>query len=474
MHPKKLTKIVATISDRRCDIDFLRKLHDAGMDVIRINTAHASIQSTISIIENARKVSDKIAILIDTKGPEIRTTAAPQPIELKKDDLIYFEGNCKGTSTRETICVTYDNFVEEIRVGVHILIDDGSIAFVVVEKKDNKLLCKVLNDGFVNSRKGVNVPGEHINLPSLTDKDRDFIKLAIEQDIAFIAHSFVRNKHDVLEVQKILDQHNSDIKIIAKIENREGVDNIDEILHSAFGVMIARGDLGIEIPAEKIPAIQKEINMNCIIHRKPVIVATQMLHTMIENPRPTRAEVSDVANAIYDGADAIMLSGETANGLYPVEAVETMTKIAIEVESLKKNFKRTLVDNSGKDEVANFLAKSAVQASVQLNSACIIADTLGGSTIRNLAAFRGNKPIYAMCYRERTMRELVLSYGVYVEHIEKRRFTEEFLHKAVSILINKRKIDIDDLLVILAGNFGPGIGATHIEVSSADNLIKRY
>jgi len=470
---KKLTKIVATISDKRCDIEFLKNLFDAGVNVVRLNTAHANFESATKIIENVRKVSSKIAILIDTKGPEIRTTKNEQDFELKTGDRIIFKGNPDGISSKDCIYSTYKGLATDVPVGTLILIDDGEIAFKVESKDDEKLTCVVQNDGIIKSRKSINIPGVHINLPSISEKDIAFINYAIDVDATFIAHSFVRNKHDVLALKEILAERNSDIKIIAKIENQQGVDNIDEILDHVYGIMIARGDLGIEVAAEKIPIIQKLLNKKCIRRRKPVIVATQMLHTMIENPRPTRAEVSDVANAIYDGTDAIMLSGETAFGNYPIEAVQTMTKIAQEVELYKREHEQ-FVELPHNDRITKFLSHSAVQASVELNVRAIIADSISGSTIRNLAAFRSSKPIYAMCYTEKVMRELALSYGVYVEHIEQRKSTDEFFNTSVSLLINKKMLEIDDIVVVLAGNFGPGTGASFIEISTAHNLIKRY
>ena len=296
----KQTKIVASISDLRCEVDFIRDLFNAGMNVL---------------ISNVRQVSNRIAILMDTKGPEVRTTASAEgPIDFKIGDKVQIVGNPDQETTRECISVTYKNFVHDLSVGASVLIDDGDLALTVVDKNETTLFCEVQNDATLGSRKSVNVPGVRINLPSLTEKDRNNILYAIEKDIDFIAHSFVRNRQDVLDIREILDAHNSDIKIIAKIENQEGVDNIDEILEVADGVMVARGDLGIEVAQERIPGIQRQLIKKCILARKPVIVATQMLHTMINNPRPTRAEVTDIANAIYYRTDALMLSGETAYG----------------------------------------------------------------------------------------------------------------------------------------------------------------
>ncbi|MBQ3688269.1 MAG: pyruvate kinase [Bacteroidales bacterium] len=474
MQKHKLTKIVATISDRRCDIDFIRSLYEAGMNVARINTAHADFDETRKMIANIRSVSNSIAILIDTKGPEIRTTDAGENFEVKAGEFVYFVGDTEKVCENGVIYVNRVGFENDIPLGKKILIDDGDIAFEALDRDENGLKCKVLNNGKIKSRKSVNVPGVPINLPALSEKDKKFIKLAIEEDITFIAHSFVRSKEDVICIQKILDKHNSKIKIIAKIENQQGVDNIDEILHHAYGIMIARGDLGIEIEAERIPAIQKELNRKAIEHLKPVIVATQMLHTMINNPRPTRAEVSDVANAIYDGADAVMLSGETASGQYPVEAVKTMSKIALEVEHIKEKLKENTHPVHVKSEISEFLARTAVHASVDLDAKCIIADSFSGTTIRNLAAYRGAKPIYAMCYNENVVRELALSYGVYAHSVRLNRSADDFIQSSVSFVLNKQFAEIDDKVILLAGSFGKGNSATLIEINYCCNLVKRY
>lgn len=474
MQKHKLTKIVATISDRRCDIDFIRSLYEAGMNVARINTAHADFDETRKMIANIRSVSNSIAILIDTKGPEIRTTDAGENFEVKAGEFVYFVGDTEKVCENGVIYVNRVGFENDIPLGKKILIDDGDIAFEALDRDENGLKCKVLNSGKIKSRKSVNVPGVPINLPALSEKDKKFIKLAIEEDITFIAHSFVRSKEDVICIQKILDKHNSKIKIIAKIENQQGVDNIDEILHHAYGIMIARGDLGIEIEAERIPAIQKELNRKAIEHLKPVIVATQMLHTMINNPRPTRAEVSDVANAIYDGADAVMLSGETASGQYPVEAVKTMSKIALEVEHIKEKLKENTHPVHVKSEISEFLARTAVHASVDLDAKCIIADSFSGTTIRNLAAYRGAKPIYAMCYNENVVRELALSYGVYAHSVRLNRSADDFIQSSVSFVLNKQFAEIDDKVILLAGSFGKGNSATLIEINYCCNLVKRY
>lgn len=469
---KKRTKIVATISDKRCDPDFLRELYREGMDVIRINSAHLNIEGALQIMNNARQVSDKIAILLDTKGPEIRTSVCDSPIPLKKGSTILIAGNPDEKSSDRIINVSYKSFVNEVPEGSAILIDDGDIELRAGKRNGDFLECLVENDGILGSRKSVNLPGLKIFLPSLTERDRTFIKMAVENKVDFIAHSFVRSKQDVLDVQAVLDEYKSCIKIIAKIENEEGVKNIDEILENVYGIMVARGDLGIEIPYEKIPGIQKMMISKCINKRKPVIVATQMLHSMITNPRPTRAEVSDVANAIYSQTDAVMLSGETANGKYPVEAVKTMTKVALEVEENKEKFlELPSINITG--EISAYLAKVAAKTSVRIGAKAIIADTTWGRTIRDMAAYRSYNLILAQCYLESTMREMALSYGVYASFQERKKSVDDFLKIALMDLTIKHDLKNDDVIVVLAGNFSGRSGFSFIEVGTVEYLKDR-
>ena len=469
---RKRTKIVATISDKRCDTEFIRELYQEGMDVIRINSAHLDTEGALRIIKNAREVSDKIAILLDTKGPEIRTTICDAPVPLKKGSTILIAGNPVEKTTDKIIFVTYNAFVSDVPEGSAILIDDGDLELRVIKRNGDFLECMIENDGILGSRKSVNLPGVKICLPSLTEKDRTFIKMAVENGVDFIAHSFVRSKQDVLDVQAVLDGYNSKIKIVAKIENEEGVENIDEILDSVYGIMVARGDLAIEIPYEKIPGIQKMIISKCINSRKPVIVATQMLHSMITNPRPTRAEVSDIASAIYSQTDAVMLSGETANGKYPVEAVKTMTKVALEVENNKEKF-LDIPSYNITGEISAYLAKVAVKTSVRIAAQGIIADTTGGRTIRDMAAYRGYNLILAQCYLTSTMRELALSYGVYASYQERKKSIDDFIKIALTNLTGMHALKNDDVIVVLAGNFSGGSGFSFIEVGTVEYLKDR-
>src|SRR5665647_3469285 len=468
----KKTKIVATISDKNCEPEFIKELYEAGMNIIRINSAHLNIEGALRIIKNTRQVSDKIAILLDTKGPEIRTTICDALIPLKKGGTINIIGDPDKKSSPEAIYVTYVSFSSDIPLGSLILMDDGELELRVLRKKGDALECIIENDGILLSRKSVNVPSVKITLPSLTEKDKAFLEMAAKNNVDFIAHSFVRSKQDVLDVQKVLDSFNSKIKIIAKIENQEGVDNIDDILDSAYGIMVARGDLGIEIPYEQIPGIQKMIINKCIVTRKPVIVATQMLQSMITNPRPTRAEISDIANAIYSQTDAIMLSGETANGKYPVESVKTMTKVALEVEKNKEKFLNIPYLNAT-GEISAYLAKVAVKTAFRIGAKGIIADTLGGRTIRDMASYRGNNLILAQCYSLSTMRELALSYGVFPSYQEKKKSMDEFIHIALKNLSKSHNLGSNDIVVVLAGNFSAGRGFSFIEVGSVQYLKDR-
>ena len=468
----KRTKIVATISDKRCDVDFIRGLYNAGMNVARLNTAHMNPETAKSVIAKIREVSDSIAILVYTKGPEIRTSSLGSEIKVETGNKIKIIGNPEGTSGGDTIYVSYSNIAKEVPVGNSLLIDDGELELKVLEKNDTTLFCEVMNCGMIKLRKSVNLPNVHINLPSLTQKDKDFVKFAIDNDLDFIAHSFVRSKHDVLEIKEILHHHNSQIKIIAKIENQQGVDNIDEILDHAYGIMVARGDLGIEIPAQKIPIVQRRLVKKCIESKKPVIIATQMLHTMIEHPRPTRAEISDIANAIYQRADAIMLSGETAYGAYPLESVQAMTSVAREVEEvLEPDHTLNLVRVN--NEITATLSRSAVRACSSLPIKAIIVDTLTGRTGRYLAAFRGRVPVYSICYKPNVMRHLALSYGVEAVYMEPRQSRDHFLTDAISLMLERRKIASEDMVLIIGGSFGPSNGATFMEISKVKNLLRK-
>lgn len=471
----KQTKIVASISDRRCDVDFIRQLFFAGMNVVRMNTAHATPDGIRTIIRNVRTVSPHIALMIDTKGPEVRTTGVDQPIEYKTGDVVKIFGRPDMDSSHDIVNLSYPDIAKDVKVGDDILFDDGELDMKVMDIEGPTIVAQVQNDGVLGAHKSVNVPGEHIALPALTEKDHQNILLAIEEDIDFIAHSFVRSADDVLAIQKILDEHNSDIKIISKIENQEGVDNIDEIIDASYGVMIARGDLGIEVPIEKIPGIQRQIIRKCVMKKKPVIVATQMLHTMIKNPRPTRAEVTDIANAIYSYTDALMLSGETASGKYPLEAVKTMAAIAEQAEKDRNAMGEYEVPMNENCSQREFLAHAAIDATRKLGVAGIITDSLTGETVRHLAAFRGPNPILAICYNEKTQRWLNLSFGVIAIHQKDKISPNYMFTAALRMLRQKGYITLDDKIAYLSGRFGLGNsgGTTFLEINKVRQVFDK-
>lgn len=467
----KQTKIVASISDRRCSVDFIQQLFNAGMNVVRMNTAHATPDGLKEIIKNTRKVSHHIGILIDTKGPEVRTTGCEVPIPYKTGDVVKIFGRPEMDTTHDIVNVTYENFASDVVEGNHILFDDGALDMLVIGINGPAVIAQVQNDGMLGSHKSVNVPSAHIDLPALTLKDRHNIKLAIDEDIDFVAHSFVRSAADVRAVQAILDAYNSDIKIISKIENQEGVDNIDEIIEASYGIMIARGDLGIEVPIERIPGLQRMIIRKCIRARKPVIVATQMLHTMIENPRPTRAEVTDIANAIAQHTDALMLSGETASGKYPLEAVQTMAQIAEQTE--KDLFEEGVIElplNLHCD-IRDFMAHSAIEATEKLGVKGIITDSSTGITARNLAAFRGPNPVLAICYNDRLQRLLNLSYGVIAVYQKGKIDNQELFLAAVRMLRQKGYIELNDKIAYLSGNIASGGGTKLLEINTVKEVF---
>ncbi len=466
----KLTKIVATVSDKKCDVEFIRELYEAGMDVVRVNTAHQSPEQTMMIIQNVRKVSGKIPVMVDTKGPEIRTNEVEADLIVEKGEMLRVSGHAGKAGCEKCLYVNYPGFVDLMEEGKQIMIDDGDIALTVVQKHADYLICRVENEGVIKSRKSVNLPGTDIDLPSLTEKDRSYVDFAIENKLDFIAHSFVRTKKDVMDIQDILDKHNSPIKIIAKIENQQGVDNIDEILDHVYGIMIARGDLAIEVPAERIPGLQASMVKKCMRRKKAVIIATQMLHSMIKNPRPTRAEVSDIATAVFSGTDAVMLSGETAFGAYAVESVMMMKRTLKEAEN-SKTFSIDSKVMPHDNQISVFLSKTAVRSIQKLNTKAIITDTDTGKTARYLSAFRGRTPIYAQCYDPGVMRELALNYGVMADYMDVELSKKEFIQATLTRLIDRKEIQPKDLIVVLAGNFGKKAGPSFVEISTAQNML---
>lgn len=466
---KKYTKIVATVSDKRCSTEFIRQLSEAGMNVVRMNSAHLEYEGFKRIVDNTRQADESVAIMMDTKGPEIRTTATEnkEPVMFHAGDMVDFVGNPDEVSTHERICLNYARIVEDVRPGCRFLIDDGELEFVILSVDGAVIKARAENDGELGSRKSVNIPGVSVALPAVTERDRRNIGYAVELGVDFIAHSFVRSAADVNQVQEILDSLGSKIKIISKIENQEGVDNFDEILAASYGIMIARGDLGIEVAAERIPGIQLMMINKCIAAHKPVIVATQMLHSMIDHPRPTRAEVSDVAGAVYQRADAMMLSGETAYGKYPVEAVGTMSRVAAEVELSQTS--KMEVPLMTDQRVTSFLSRQAVVSETRVGTKAILTDTYTGLTARFIASFRGGNPTIAICYNREVQRWLALSYGV-LAYSYPLPATTDRRHPvgAMRRLVEEGLLHADDRVAYLSGSEA---GANSLEIDTLAALI---
>jgi len=466
----KRTKIIATISEKMGTHGALSQLIEAGVNVMRLNTAHQDLDTAKKMVENIRYANPDIAVLIDTKGQEVRTSSKGNSLIVKEGDVIKIKGDPNGESANDTLYVNYANFTNDVSVGNHILIDDGDISMMVIKKDHSFLYCKIENSGEIKNKKGVNVPNVKLYLPVISEKDKAFIDFAIENNLDYIAHSFVQHANDVKEIRQILRKRNSTIKIIAKIENQIGVDNIAEIIEESDGIMVARGDLGIEIAAEKIPVIQRKLVKNCIKSNKMVIIATQMLHSMITNPRPTRAEVTDIATAVYEKADALMLSGETAYGNYPIQSVSMMSKIIKEVElAIEKYPPKTQALHT---DTLSVLSHSAVLACSTLPVKAIIVDTLTGRTARFLSAYRGKTPVYAFCYNEYAMRQLALTYGVKAFMIEMDNSRENFLRRTIEFLIKQKTLQHTDNVVVIGGSFGPANGASFMEISTAQNLLE--
>lgn len=451
------TKMVGTIGPASESVEMLKQLFEAGLDVARLNFSHGDHKEHGQRIRNIRQAmvetGKNVAILLDTKGPEIRTGVLKQePIDLVEGEtLIITTEQIEGDATK--VSVTYEGLVKDVHIGSKILIDDGLIELAVEKMEGKQIFTRILNGGQLKSRKGVNVPGVSINLPGITEKDASDIRFGLEQEIDFIAASFVRKSSDILEIRKILeDNKKTDVHIIAKIENQEGVDNIDAILDVADGIMVARGDLGVEVPAEDVPLIQKMLIKKCNNLGKPVITATQMLDSMQRNPRPTRAEVGDVANAIFDGTDAVMLSGETAAGKYPLESVVTMEKIAERTESALQYremlHRRT---NERQETITDAISQAVSNAAHDLNASAVLTPTESGYTARMVSQYRPKAPIVAVTTSTRVMRKLALVWGVFPLHAATAESTDEMLEISVDASVQSGMVKHGDLVVITAG-----------------------
>ena len=455
----KKTKIICTMGPRTMDKIILKELIAGGMNVARFNFSHGSYEEHAERIALVRQVSEQlgipVALVLDTKGPEIRTGLLKDgkkvSLEQGKEFTLYTEER-EGD---ETGCsITYQQLVYDVRKGDTILIDDGLIGLEVQRVSADKIECIIKNGGELGERKGVNVPNVKIHLPGVTQKDREDILFGIEQGVDYIAASFVRNSDCIMDIREILeDNHGRDIGIIAKIENAEGVENIDEILDAADGIMVARGDLGVEIPADQVPHIQKKIIHKCNRKCKPVVTATQMLDSMIRNPRPTRAEAGDVANAIYDGSDAIMLSGETAMGKYPVEAVRMMAKIAETTEAhLDYSNLQKLNKKQRKKDISMAVGFASVSTAEILKASCLVVPTMTGYTARMISSLRPKTPLYAISPSEQAVRRMQLYWGVYAMPGETEDSTRHMITNSMKIILRRKLIKKGELAVFTAGD----------------------
>ena len=466
----KKTKIICTMGPATDDDAVLKQLMLEGMDIARLNISHGDHEEQLGRIKRIKKFREElglpIAILLDTKGPEIRTglLSTDGDVELKEgQEFVLTTREVEGTNT--IVSITYAELPNDVEPGNTILIDDGLIEVRVKEIKDGTdIVCEVVNGGLLGSRKGVNVPNVKVNLPSITEKDKADIEFGLENGIDFIAASFIRNADAVNEIKAIIDKYKMNVGVISKIENIEGVENIDAIIEASEGVMIARGDLGVEIPAEEVPFLQKAIIKKCNKAFKPVVTATQMLDSMIRNPRPTRAEVTDVANAIYDGTDAIMLSGETAKGKHPVEAVRMMNQIAISTElhlDTKIQDYRSVYVNRG---ISAAVAYSAVQTAHNISAKCILASSMSGFTARIVSKFKPDAQIIGLSPDESIVRKMQLYWGVRPFKSHKAETTKDLLDEATDIVLDAGLAEQDDILVLTGG--GPadhrGKGVTNM------------
>ena len=480
----KRTKIVATLSVQRCTEELVRSLFKAGMNIVRINSAHASLENAAEIIRMVRSVSNSIPVMLDTKGPEIRVTrmddAYPDGIRFAAGDRVKVRGTSVKTdipSTREVIYMNVEHIVRDVPAGATMLIADGEMELHVEQKSAEELVCRVMRDCTLRSRKSVNVPNVSIDLPSVTEKDRMYIEWATENGVDFIAHSFVRSAR--ARRSRAGDSRQPEQRHQDHLEDREpgGIDNIDEIIEASYGIMVARGDLGVELPAEIIPITQRMIVDKCIAAKRPVIIATQMLYSMVGSPRPTRAEVSDVASAIYERVDAVMLSDETASGAYPVESVETMARIAKAIER-DEAYSTPFIDIhmvSVNHEITAQIARSAVRASTNLPIRAILLDTLTGRTGRYIAAFRPTTIVIAVCYTLQAQRLLGLSYGVMpILRSKSKEDSYHFLGDAMEF-INQRYQELtdEDMVVAIGGSFGAVRGASYIEIATIGDIKRR-
>ena len=472
----KKTKVVCTMGPNTNDRELLKKLIENGMDVARFNFSHGDHEeqkSRMDLLKELRQeLNTNTAILLDTKGPEIRTGV------LKGGKRIMLKAGEQFTLTTEEIegdeskvSITYEGLVQDVDAGRVILIDDGLIELKVVGKSEKEIFCEVINGGELGERKGVNVPNVAVRLPAITEKDKDDIRFGVEQGIDFIAASFVRNAECVLEIKAYLKELGAPyVPIIAKVENAEGIKNIDEIIRAADGVMVARGDLGVEIPAEEVPYLQKMIIQKCNDNFKTVITATQMLDSMMRNPRPTRAEVTDVANAVYDGTDAVMLSGETAQGKYPLEALQMMVHIIQNTEQ-HLDYEGMLEKTGGhlKSGVSSAIGYSSVLAASNLNAKCIITPSVSGATARVVSNLRPRQVILGVTPNERTLRRMSIYWGVKPIKSQAFNTTDDICDGAIELAKVKQFVETGEIVVITAGIPSPNVKK---ERSATSNMMR--
>lgn len=450
------TKIICTIGPASDSVERLRELMLAGMNVARFNFSHGTHEEQKVKLEKVRQAGRElgfpIATMLDTKGPEIRLRdfeGGKAELEAGQQFILTTE-EIMGTALKASI--SYKNLKNDIQEGTTILIDDGLIEMIVEEIKEEEIVCRVVNGGFVSNHKGVNVPGAVLSMPYISEVDRSDILFGIEMGYELLAASFVRCKEDVLEIRHILEEHGSDMKIIAKIENMQGIQNLEEILEVSDGIMVARGDMGVEIPMEEVPVLQKKMIQMANARGKYVITATQMLESMIKNPRPTRAEATDIANAIYDGTTAIMLSGESAAGKYPVEAVKTMAKIAEGAEKdIDYGSRMKRGTNEGEADITTAIAYATCTAARDLRAAAIITVTLSGFTAAAISRFKPQSPVIGCTIREKVCRQMNLLWGVSPLMIRQAGTTEELFADAVSEAKKAGYVKTGDVVVITAG-----------------------
>ena len=457
----KKTKIVCTIGPKTESEEMLAKMLDAGMNVMRLNFSHGDYAEHGQRIQNLRNVMSKTgktaAILLDTKGPEIRTMKLEggNDVSLKAGQTFTFTTDKSVIGNSEMVAVTYEGFTTDLSVGNTVLVDDGLIGMEVTAIEGNKVICKVLNNGDLGENKGVNLPGVSIALPALAEKDKQDLIFGCEQGVDFVAASFIRKRSDVIEIREHQKAHGGEnIHIISKIENQEGLNNFDEILEASDGIMVARGDLGVEIPVEEVIFAQKMMIEKCIRARKVVITATQMLESMIKNPRPTRAEATDIANAIYDGTTAIMLSGESAAGLYPVEAVKTMSRIAERAEQdidYRGRLQRVKEDRQETPDITTAISYATCSVASDLKAAAIITVTMSGFTANMIARYKPGCQIIGCTLDEKVYRQLNLLWGVKPVMIQKERTTDALFEEAVFKAKQAGLVKTGDTVVITAG-----------------------